>query len=116
MIICGDRLMVKRAWCADGAWSRMRGLLARPKLAGDATEALWLTPCSNIHTIGMRYALDIVFLDGDGRVLGWRTTVPPWRMRWCRRARHTVEFAAGALAELGIVRGERWCWQAERRQ
>lgn len=112
MVVIGGRTIIPQVWRADSAWSRMRGLLGHPQLAPDAQEALWLAPCNNVHTIGMRYALDIVFLDRAGRVLECCENVRPWRMRVCRAARHTVEFAPGAIAALAVVPGEQWEWRA----
>ncbi len=112
VVLRSGHTIVARAWRADSARSRMRGLLGRPQLAANACEALWLVPCNNVHTIGMRYPLDIVFLDRAGCVLSCCENVLPWRMRWCRAARHTVEFAPGALAALAIEIGEHWEWQA----
>jgi hypothetical protein len=112
VVVRSGREIIPQVWRADSAWSRMRGLLGRPQLAANALQALWLAPCNNVHTIGMRYPLDIVFLDRGGRVLDYCENVSPWRMRWCRAARHTVEFAPGAVAALAIEIGELWEWQA----
>ena len=51
---------------AAGFLQRARGLLLRPPLA--ANEALLLPGCASVHTVGMRYALDVVFLDPLGRI------------------------------------------------
>ena len=111
-IWCGQRMIVPQAWRADRPWSRLRGLLGRAPLHAGAAQALWLVPCAGIHTIGMRYALDVVFLDRAGSVLAWHEAVPPWRARRCGGARHTVELAAGSLAGLDLQRGEIWQWHA----
>jgi uncharacterized membrane protein (UPF0127 family) len=107
----GAQLLVPQAWRADRPWSRARGLLGRSPLRACAAQALWLVPCGGIHTIGMGYALDVVFLDRDGRVLAWHEAVAPWRMRRCRGARQTVELAAGSVAALEPARGEVWQWR-----
>lgn len=103
--------IVPQAWRADRPWSRLRGLLARPPLHGDAAQALWLTPCGGVHTFGMSYPLDIVFLDRGGRVLKCCESLPPWRTRQAAGARHTVEMAPGGIAALHPVPGEEWSWQ-----
>lgn len=104
--------IVPQAWLANRPWSRLRGLLARPALQGDAMQALWLVPCGSVHTLGMRYPLDIVFLDGQGRVLDWHEALQPWSARRCRKARQTVEFAPGGISVLEPSHGEAWQWQA----
>lgn len=107
----GSCVIVPQAWRADRPWSRLRGLLGRTPLRPHA-QALWLVPCGGIHTLGMRYALDVVFLDRAGRVLDWHEALVPWRMRQCRGARQTVELAAGSLVGLGLRHGEEWQWRA----
>lgn len=102
---------VPQTWLANRPWSRLRGLLARPRLDGEARQALWLLPCGSVHTMGMGYPLDIVFLDRAGRVLDWCEGLRPWRARHCRGATQTVELAPGGIATLEPVCGETWTWQ-----
>jgi uncharacterized membrane protein (UPF0127 family) len=102
--------IVPTAWRADRPWSRLRGLLGRPRLDGAARQALWLVPCGSVHTVGMRYPLDLVFLDRAGHVLDCCEHVRPLRMRRCRGAYQTVELAPGGIAALDPVRGEEWQW------
>lgn len=110
-IVRNGRVIVPRAWRADDPWRRLRGLLARPPLGEAPGEALWLTPCGSVHTFGMGYPLDLVFLDRRGVVLDWCEGLRPWRARACHGARHTVELAIGAIAALGPSRGESWQWR-----
>src|SRR5690606_831737 len=81
---------------AGGAWQRLRGLLGGPRLAPG--QALWLDPCRAIHTAGMRYAIDVAFVDGRGRVVRIIHGLRPWRWACCWRARSVVEMAAGEAA------------------
>lgn len=104
--------VVPRTWLADTSWSRLRGLLGRPPLRPDAEEALLLSPCGAVHTLGMRYALDIIFLDKSGRVLDCHAALPPGRMRGCRGAWRTVELSSGGLARLQPQPGEELTWQS----
>ncbi|GAB3028397.1 hypothetical protein GCM10027285_08340 [Oleiagrimonas citrea] len=106
-------VLVPQAWRADRPWSRMRGLLGRPALLDRARQALWLTPCGSVHTVGMRYPLDIVFLDRDGCVLAMHEHLRPGRFRGCRGARHTVELAPGGIAALQPQTGEAWQWHMQ---
>lgn len=59
-------------------WERLRGLLGR----GNAALPVVLEPCSSVHTLGMGYALDLVFLGSDGVVLASERGVPPGKVRW----------------------------------
>lgn len=94
--------VVPRMMATVGPLERMRGLLARTPLA--AGECMLLDHCNAIHTIGMRYAIDVVFLDPAGRVVRVVPALPPHRMSVCRPARAVLELAAGEAARLGIQR------------
>jgi uncharacterized membrane protein (UPF0127 family) len=83
--------------------ARRRGLLGRSGIEG----ALLLEPASAVHTLGMRFAIDVAFLDGDCVVL--RTV----RMRPHRigmptpRAQRVLEAEAGAFARWNLKPGDR---------
>ena len=75
--------------------ARRRGLLGRAALADGA--ALVLTPCFSVHTIGMRFSIDVVFLDARGRVKKIVRSLGPRRIAVAFGASAVVELAAGAL-------------------
>lgn len=87
---------------ADRAAKRSRGLLGRDHLDG----ALLLTPAKAIHTVGMRFPIDVAYLDGDYRVLETHRVVPHrvCRPRW--RARSVLEAEAGAFARWSLRAGD----------
>jgi trehalose synthase len=64
--------------------------LARLGLA-DAGPGLLIPRCASVHTFGMRFALDLVFLDRGGRPCSFRRSVPPRRLAWDRRASAVLE-------------------------
>ena len=78
---------------ARGARARMAGLAWLDHLPRD--RALHIPRCRSVQTFGMRFALDLVWLDGDGRPVEVTRDVPPRRLRSCRRARSIVETRAG---------------------
>ncbi|SEN55553.1 DUF192 domain-containing protein [Actinacidiphila rubida] len=81
--------------------ARTRGLLGATGIRG----ALLLTPASSVHTVRMRFAIDVAYLDRRLRVLAVRT-MPPGRIGRPRlRARHVLEAEAGAMAAWGVTRG-----------
>ncbi len=91
---------------ATSPWVRARGLLGRAGLAPG--EALWLAPCRSIHTVGMQFAIDVVFLDRTSRVVRVIADLPPYRLTWGGwRAHGALEFAAGEAARLGLTAGQR---------
>lgn len=82
-------------WCA---LSRERSL---PTRAG-----LLLSPARGVHTLGMRFAVDVVFLSRQMRVLGLVSRVPPWRVLLAPRGTGRVlEIAAGQIAATGLKPG-----------
>jgi uncharacterized membrane protein (UPF0127 family) len=72
---------------------RRRGLARVEDL--DPRHALLLEPCRAVHTFGMRFALDLIWLARDGAVVRVDRAVPARRHRLCLRARSVVETRAG---------------------
>ena len=73
--------------------ARRRGLSRLGALAPE--HALHIPQCPAVHTIGMRFALDLIWLRGDGQVVRVDRNVRPWRIRLCRRARSVIETNSG---------------------
>jgi uncharacterized membrane protein (UPF0127 family) len=78
---------------ARGLRARRRGLAGLDDLA--AGHALRIGRCRAVHTFGMRFPIDLVWLGRDGGVLRVDAEVPPRRHRWCRRAAAVVETKGG---------------------
>jgi uncharacterized membrane protein (UPF0127 family) len=78
---------------ARSPWARLRGLAFRRELPRD--RALAFPRCRSVHTFGMRFTLDVVFLDEQGRPLRIARSVPPGRVVGDRRAAAVVETRAG---------------------
>lgn len=96
--------LVARLHVADSFLGRLRGLLLRPPLG--AGEALWIRPCSQVHTHFMGYPIQVLFLDRDLRVLRVLPRLGPWRLSpWVREADSVLEAHAGH--GLAVAAGER---------
>jgi uncharacterized membrane protein (UPF0127 family) len=108
---CGLRLERTGAWVitrlqlAVESAERRRGLLGRTSLADG--EGLVIAPSQGIHTFGMRFAIDVLAVARDGRVLKIRTAVAPRRLVLALRAWAMVELSAGAAARTGVGIGDR---------
>lgn len=88
---------------ADSFLSRFRGLMLRKALLPE--EGLLLRRCGRVHTNFMRFPIDVIYLDREGRVLD-RETLRPWRLgKRVKGAVDTLEVAAGRGARL--QRGDR---------
>lgn len=86
--------------------SRFVGLLGTAAIGDE--EGLWIAPCRGVHTLGMRYAIDVAFLDARGIVVGILEGLPPNRFgRVFRGARGALEMRSGILAATGTVPGDR---------
>ena len=92
-----------RCSVANRPWTRMRGLLGRSGL--DAGEGMLFPRTGSVHTMFMRFPIDVVFLDAELRVLSVREAVPAWRAVKERGAKWTLELAAGEAARSGITPG-----------
>lgn len=87
------------------AWRRLRGLIGRPPLA--AGEGLLLRPCAAVHGAWMRVAIDVIFLDAEGRVVGLVTPLRPWSQSgYCRGACAALELPAGTVVPGGTLVGD----------
>lgn len=72
-------------------------------------EAVWIHPCSGIHTLGMRFAIDVLFLDRSGKLIKIANSIPPWRIPLpCINAKSVVEMKAGEADRLRLSQGEQY--------
>jgi len=91
---------------ADTWLKRLVGLLSRSGLA--TGEGLLIKPCGSIHTIGMRFSIDVVFLDDDLRVNKLTRSLKPFRFCWSvKRTRSVLELPAGAIEASGLQCGDK---------
>jgi uncharacterized protein len=85
--------------------TRRRGLLGRDDLA--AGTALVLAPCNAVHTVKMRFPIDVVFVARDGRVTKIVERLAAWRAAVSFAAFATIELRGGALAGGAVIVGDR---------
>jgi uncharacterized membrane protein (UPF0127 family) len=89
-VILADRVEI-----ADHGATRRKGLLGRSGLP--AGEGLWIVPCESVHTFGMKFPIDLVYLDRNRKVKKTRSGVPPWRLSACFSAHSVIELASGTI-------------------
>jgi uncharacterized membrane protein (UPF0127 family) len=87
---------------------RLGGLLVIERLK--QSQCLWISPCNSIHTLAMRYSLDIIYLDKNDVVCGVKPNVKPWRMSFNIAAKSTLELSEGVIEVLGIQKGDQCQW------
>src|SRR5690606_1108949 len=84
---------------------RLRGLLGRPP--PPPGYGLLIRPCRAIHTIGMRYAIDVVFFDQKGRIVRAIPHVRPARIAACSGAHAAGELAVGSIECFRLAPGQK---------
>ena len=81
---------------ADTLFSRLQGLLGSSTLPAGA--GLWIKPCNSIHTFGMKFPIDVLFLDKGKRVVGVAKAMRPNRIsRIYSGASSVLELPAGTI-------------------
>jgi uncharacterized protein len=87
---------------AESAGARTRGLLGRAGIEG----ALLLQPARSVHTLGMRFPIDVAYVDRDLNVIRTRA-MRPWRLgRIVFKARGVIEAEAGSFARWDLKPGD----------
>jgi uncharacterized membrane protein (UPF0127 family) len=98
--------LARRIHKADSFWKRLKGLRGRPELPPG--EALWIVPCRGVHTRGMAFPIDVLFLDASGRVVSLEENLGPGRFTpICWKARTVLELPAGTLRSSRTGVGDR---------
>jgi uncharacterized membrane protein (UPF0127 family) len=97
-------MVAERADIADTSATRRTGLLKHTELK--AGEGLWIVPCESVHTVGMKFPIDVLFLNKKRKVLKVRADMGRWKMAMCLRAHSVLELPAGMAAETGTIKGD----------
>ena len=101
-----NTILVEDGWVANTAWTRLRGLLGhKPLLPG---EGLVLRGEKAIHTVGMGFPIDVLFLDREGFVKHSIPTMVPFRSSpFVSAAADVLELPAGTIARTHTELGDR---------
>ena len=89
---------------ADTSKKRRTGLLKHDKL--DQGEGLWIAPCEAVHTFGMKFPIDVVFLSAGRKVLKTRREMVRRKLSACLWASSVLELPAGTLAATRTEKGD----------
>ena len=98
-------LLGERIGLADTSWSRMAGLLGKTRL--DSGCGLLIVPSQAVHTIAMRFPIDVVFVDKTFHVVHLNPALVPYRItgvHW--RARCVLELPVGTIADSSTSIGD----------
>jgi len=93
---------------ANTHWTRLRGLLGMNAGEFARGSGLWIVPCHGVHTLGMRFAVDVVYLDRDLTVIHVQSELRPWRVAAVRgQAASVLELPCRTAVETGTAVGDR---------
>ena len=97
-------VLAESADVADQSAARRKGLLGRSTFTQG--EGLWITPCESVHTWGMKFPIDVVYLDRSRRVRKVRENMTPWRMSMHLLSESVLELPTGAIRQSGTRVGD----------
>ena len=97
-------ILAEAADVADTSAKRRTGLLKHSKLAPG--EGLWIAPCESVHSFGMKFAIDVIYLDRKKRVRKIRKEMVPWRLSACLTAHSVLELPVGAIEASHTQQGD----------
>jgi uncharacterized protein len=93
---------------ADTHWTRLRGLLGLEADDFRNGSGLWIVPCHGVHTLGMGFPIDVVYLDHSMTVIHVQPELQPWRFAPVRRqAASVLELPCNVAAETRTTVGDR---------
>ena len=98
-----DKKKLITIFSTENVFERTAGLLKFPPL--NLNQGLLINKCNSIHTFGMKYSLDIVYLSRHLKVIKVVENIKPTRMSLCFGAKHTLEMLTGEVNRLGIKKG-----------
>lgn len=98
------QLLTSHAGIANTSELRRRGLLQHTSLAEG--DGLWIAPCEAVHSFGMKFTIDVLYLSKQKIVLKTRPNMVKRRISLCLRAHSVLEVPAGMIAKTGTLVGD----------
>jgi uncharacterized protein len=93
---------------ANTHWSRLRGLIGTTYDDFGNGSGLWIAPCRGVHTWGMRFPIDVVYLDREKTVIHLERDLRPWRFAPVKmRAASVLELPSQTITESGTRVGDK---------
>ncbi|MCW8928695.1 MAG: DUF192 domain-containing protein [Gammaproteobacteria bacterium] len=100
--------MLKSVALTTTAWERMKGLLGSDQL--DNNDGLIISPCNSVHTLFMKYSIDVIYLDKNGIVKKIVPQLKPWHFSFCLGGKTTLELASGMAEKINLRTGQQIQW------
>ena len=99
-----DVMLADRAGVANTSKARRTGLLKHQSL--EPGDGLWIAPCEAVHTFGMKFPIDVLYLNKKRKVIKIRENMVRSRVSFCLRAHSVLELPAGTCAATQTERGD----------
>jgi uncharacterized membrane protein (UPF0127 family) len=100
-----NKIIANTVYLADTPFKRMKGLLGRSNLK--ALEAMVIKPCNSIHTFFMRFAIDVLFVNKEDKVVKCIANMPVFRLSPIYlSSRFVVELPAGTIQATNTIEGD----------
>jgi len=97
-------MLAEHATIADTSAKRRTGLLKHTSL--EPGDGLWIVPCEGVHTFGMNFTIDVIFLNRKRKVLKTRPRMVKRRLAFSLLAHSVLELPAGTLEATGTKAGD----------
>lgn len=92
--------LAQRLALADTHFSRLVGLIGKTSTEFSVGMGLWISPCRGVHTLGMRFPIDVVYLDERNAVVHLEQNLRPWRVgRVCLKATSVLELPTTTVSQ-----------------
>lgn len=98
------QLLTSHAGIANTSELRRRGLLQHTSL--EEGDGLWIAPCEAVHSFGMKFTIDVIYLSKQKVVLKINPNMVKRRISLCLRAHSVLEVPAGTIAKTGTLVGD----------
>jgi uncharacterized protein len=99
--------LANRLSVAATHWSRFRGLMGMDAASFPAGNGLWIIPSRGVHTLGMKFPIDVLYLDTNKRVVHVERNLKPWRVaRVSVRTVSVLELPGDSLKSNGTTVGD----------
>ena len=99
--------LATRLSVAGTHWSRLCGLMGKDAASFPAGNGLWIIPSRGVHTLAMKFPIDVIYLDSDKHVVHLEENLKPWRVaKVSMRTASVLELLGQTLKSSGTVVGD----------
>jgi len=99
--------LATRLSIAGTHWSRLRGLMGKDAASFPAGDGLWIVPSRGVHTLAMKFPIDVLYLDTNKLVVHVEQNLKPWRVaKVSMNTASVLELPGDTLKSSGTVIGD----------